>query len=161
MLKRKLHFITCYMVFIKSILVWPLFFQNPYETWVSDKNTHTTLITGFSLSTDRQRLHIVWKCLPLCAFSVSCEHLLCLFAPPPIIHYTYLLSFTNPVTEKYGLCLTWPCVCGPCGPSQPPRSNTRCGSCLSSWQRLLSWPGTVLWSYWWGFLQDDTRRKRN
>lgn len=57
--------------------------------------------------------------------------------------------------------LTWPCVCGPCGPSQPPRSNTRCGSCLSSWQRLRSWPWTDPWSCWWCSLQNNTRRERS
>lgn len=51
---------------------------------------------------------------------------------------------------------TWPCVCGPCAPSRPPRSSTRCGSCPSCAQRLLSWLWTGLWSCWPGFLHRKT-----
>lgn len=51
---------------------------------------------------------------------------------------------------------TWPCACGPCAPSRPPRSRTRCGSCPSCVQRLLSWLWTGLWSCWPGFLHSKT-----
>ena len=54
--------------------------------------------------------------------------------------------------------LTWPCACGPGGPSPPPRSRTRCGSCPSSERPLRSWPGIGPWSCWWSSLQDATSR---
>lgn len=41
----------------------------------------------------------------------------------------------------YGFLLTWLCVCGPFAPPLPPRSSTRCGSCLFCEQRQQS----LLW----------------
>lgn len=59
--------------------------------------------------------------------------------------------------QKGIINLTWPCVCGSCGPSRPPRSRTRCGSCLSSELRLLSWLWTGPWSCWWCFLRQHKK----
>lgn len=52
--------------------------------------------------------------------------------------------------------LTWLCVCGPSALPLPPRSSTRCGSCLFCEQRLRSWLWIAPWSYWCCSLWEET-----